>query len=478
MTNDTIIATAADLDHTDTSDLPVHPAADLFPLLAGEDFALLKADIDQHGLREPIVLHDGAILDGRNRYRACRELNIAPTTVAWDGVGTPETFVISMNLHRRHLTASQRAAIATRHLPNLKAKAKERQRRHAGTAPGKTAETLPEKVSGVSGEARVEAARLLKTNPKYVSDAAQILTEAPEIFVQIEKGETTVPEAKAKLQEQRRVRRVADKSEKPAKNTKSKTKKKRRPERARLLCNKLDSFVTSLRRIVAVPHDEFADLQDYLNRGTLQQFFEAMDDHWQHATQLTDRVAAWLLIRAGLDKMLPPEPTPSATESPVCIETWSPPPWDGDGAENLNLLLEPAWAIADLLGVVDGAAEIMRSAYQEVYTLYAARNDSEDDRLRQSLERITTGFPAPPTSLAEWAVYSSVQQAYIAVAQCRGQHIEALGKGDPDGIAEANRRREGAERRLFSQLVAMAVGRLAREGAAVAQEAAAGAEGA
>ena len=92
--------------------LPTHPAAEIFPLLTGAELDALAADIKEHGQREPIIIHDGMILDGRNRYAACEQIGREPITEEWDRDGTPEAFVISMNLHRRHLNESQRAMIA------------------------------------------------------------------------------------------------------------------------------------------------------------------------------------------------------------------------------------------------------------------------------------------------------------------------------------------------------------------------------
>jgi N6-adenosine-specific RNA methylase IME4 len=96
--------------------MKAHSLADLFPTMEGAEFEQLKADIKANKLREPIWLLDGKILDGRNRYRACRILRIKPDTRKFDPKrqGDPLSFVISMNLKRRHLDESQRAMIAAR----------------------------------------------------------------------------------------------------------------------------------------------------------------------------------------------------------------------------------------------------------------------------------------------------------------------------------------------------------------------------
>lgn len=93
-----------------------HPASNLFPLMTGADFDALTADIAEHGQREPIWLHpDGSILDGRNRWRACEVLGVAPFVCTWDGEpGEEEAFVVSLNLHRRHLDKEQRKELHER----------------------------------------------------------------------------------------------------------------------------------------------------------------------------------------------------------------------------------------------------------------------------------------------------------------------------------------------------------------------------
>ena len=94
--------------------LEFHEIANLFPLMEGKEFDELCSDIAANGLLDTIWLHpDGSILDGRNRYRACLHVGVEPRLETWRGIDALE-FVLSKNLHRRHLNESQRAMIAAR----------------------------------------------------------------------------------------------------------------------------------------------------------------------------------------------------------------------------------------------------------------------------------------------------------------------------------------------------------------------------
>lgn len=82
-------------------------------MLPDAELEALAADIAQNGLRQPITLFEGRILDGRNRQRACELAGVGPTFIEYDGTD-PLGFVLSMNLVRRHLNESQRAMVASR----------------------------------------------------------------------------------------------------------------------------------------------------------------------------------------------------------------------------------------------------------------------------------------------------------------------------------------------------------------------------
>jgi hypothetical protein len=128
--------------------------------LEGEQFDELVEDIRIRGQLVPIVLHEGEILDGRNRARACAKLKLEPVTVEWGGRGSPTEAVIraklktepmtaewggrgslteaviAFNLKRRHLTSAQRAAVGRVAVPLFEKENRDAQR-EAGKATGK-----------------------------------------------------------------------------------------------------------------------------------------------------------------------------------------------------------------------------------------------------------------------------------------------------------------------------------------------------
>jgi ParB-like chromosome segregation protein Spo0J len=158
------------------AELGFHPAADLLPLLEGPEFDALVGDLRAHGLREPIVLLDGTILDGRNRYRACRAAGIEPRFEQWtprhEG-DRPLAFVLSRNLLRRHLDESQRAMVAAR-------------------AANLAAGVRGDYVTAASKEAAVsqrEAAKTLNVSRSSVQRARKVIAEGtPELIEKVDRG--------------------------------------------------------------------------------------------------------------------------------------------------------------------------------------------------------------------------------------------------------------------------------------------------
>lgn len=154
-------------------ELEYHPLCTLFPRITGDEKAALVADIKANGLREPIVLLDGMVLDGGNRYAACLEAGVEPHFVGFTG-GDAVAFVLSANLHRRHLTAGQHAAIVAS-ITNW-ADANQRGGRRATDAiPAIPLSTVAEraKASGTSERTQRTADRVAKADPSLVTAVAQ-----------------------------------------------------------------------------------------------------------------------------------------------------------------------------------------------------------------------------------------------------------------------------------------------------------------
>jgi hypothetical protein len=161
-----------------------HEYANLFPMMADADLRELGADIKKHGLRDAIVTLDGKILDGRNRHRACELVGVPPHYEAFNG-DDALGFVISHNLHRRHLTDSQRAMVAG-DLANLK---------HGGTGANqyRRAESPIGNSANSPIKTRTQAAELLNVSTRSVDRAKKVMADAiPEVTEMVKAGELSL----------------------------------------------------------------------------------------------------------------------------------------------------------------------------------------------------------------------------------------------------------------------------------------------
>lgn len=147
-----------------------HPFAQIFPMLGDSELGSLADDIKVNGLRSPIVMHGGLILDGRNRNRACEIASVEKRFETYEG-NNPLAYVISLNLHRRHLNESQRAMAAAK-LANMKSGDSASQRQVSDTSIGNNDVEI-----STSCISQGEAANLLNVSRATVSNARRVLNE-------------------------------------------------------------------------------------------------------------------------------------------------------------------------------------------------------------------------------------------------------------------------------------------------------------
>jgi hypothetical protein len=108
--------------------LRLHPLAHAIPQVGEKEFFELAADVKRHGVRNPITVFNGQVLDGRHRLALASALKLPLRVVEFDGDETAaRDEVISQNVQRRHLTMAQRGLIVQElYLPQAEAEAKER----------------------------------------------------------------------------------------------------------------------------------------------------------------------------------------------------------------------------------------------------------------------------------------------------------------------------------------------------------------
>lgn len=244
----------------------MHPVASMFPMSDDETLQALAEDIKKNGLREPVVLaeyvadkrpvcekygleideltghilgkvpeeakaelasgRELVLIDGRNRMKACEIAGVDPVPMGQrysplelepQDPGFEEyigSWIISKNLHRRHLSTGQRAAVAARYIEHFAEQAKRRQGTRTDliqngsniSADLHESDNIPANLPECEGkdrdkESRAEAGKMFNVSARSVSSAKKVMDESPEEFKKIETGESNPTRALKTLKE-------------------------------------------------------------------------------------------------------------------------------------------------------------------------------------------------------------------------------------------------------------------------------------
>lgn len=177
--------------------LPVHPAAAAFPFISDDEIMALAQDIEANGLIHPIVLIDGEILDGRNRLQALTKTNITSVAVTDFPGGDPLDYVLSLNVHRRHLTTHDWVEVGYRLKPLVAEQARTRQLgalvQNSPASPslsadndgesGRTNEVVSDKLqNAVSAATLAKGWRVMEDAPEMWADARRTGTGVATVY--------------------------------------------------------------------------------------------------------------------------------------------------------------------------------------------------------------------------------------------------------------------------------------------------------
>ena len=178
--------------------MPWHEYANLFPMMdewsteGGEKTsgALLNLaeDLKRNGCHTPVVLFQGTVLDGRNRITAARlaGLDFLPTT-EYEGTD-PLMYVLSLNLHRRHLTTDQLVELGARIAEPLAGRAgRPENERTSALVSGKTSALVADALGGAVSARTLESGWAVRER-------------SPELWRDVQRGARSVTGAYREMQ--------------------------------------------------------------------------------------------------------------------------------------------------------------------------------------------------------------------------------------------------------------------------------------
>ena len=154
-----------------------HKIANMYPMAMPSEFDLLKQSINNKGQIQSIILYDGKILDGRNRYKACTELSIEPKYEEFLGnYDEALKYSCELNSGRRNLDKSQKAMVAAYNIET-------------------------HRTDGISKLTIQQASNIYGVSDRYIKRALKILNDNLAIAEQIFEGHETIGKAEVRIKE-------------------------------------------------------------------------------------------------------------------------------------------------------------------------------------------------------------------------------------------------------------------------------------
>ncbi len=177
----------------------VHPLRDRIPPMSTAERTALREDITARGILTPLdVASSGVVLDGHERWAVARQIGLTRIPVRRIDPPDEAEYILRCAMSRRHLSPSQRAALAVECAEYRASCAEAQVRRLANLRQGPDVATLPHRAV----RSRELAATAAGVSPRTIQDAETVRQADPELFAHVLAGH--IPADKAARQVRKR----------------------------------------------------------------------------------------------------------------------------------------------------------------------------------------------------------------------------------------------------------------------------------
>jgi len=235
----------------------------LIPPLTQEEFSQLEENCIAEGIRDAIVIWNGYIIDGHNRYEIALRNSIEFKTEQKEFESEQDViqWMILNQFGRRNLSNYQRSVLALQLEDVFKERAKEKQKESGGAVPQISAKPPI--------ETRKELGKIANVSHDTIARVKKIEAVAPEeVKEKLRSGDLTINQAYQDIRKQEKKAELEEKKEQYQERISTKSTNE----------FKVDIFNTDekFRVIYADPAWSYSDKQDTPNLGGAQKHYDTM----------------------------------------------------------------------------------------------------------------------------------------------------------------------------------------------------------